>query len=59
MGPERATEAVRLVKPKTVIPMHFGAFNLPGTPEAFAQALQKQGVSTQFKRMQVHEALQL
>lgn len=59
MGPERAAEAVRLVKPKMVVPMHFGIFTLTGTPEAFAQALQKQGLNTQLKRMQVHEALQL
>lgn len=59
MGPERAAEAVRLVKPKMVVPMHFGIFNLPGRPEAFAQALQKQGLNTQLKQMQVHETLSL
>lgn len=59
MGPERAAEAVRLVKPKMVVPMHFGIFNLPGRPEAFAQALQKHGLNTQLKQMQVHETLSL
>lgn len=37
MGPSRAAEAVQLVKPKTVIPMHYGTFPsvLTGTVEAF------------------------
>jgi len=40
MGPERAAVAVELVKPKMVIPMHFGTFAaLTGTPEAFALEL--------------------
>lgn len=40
MGPERAAEAVRLVKPRVAIPMHYGTFPvLTGTPEAFAKAL--------------------
>jgi L-ascorbate metabolism protein UlaG (beta-lactamase superfamily) len=34
MGPKEAAYAVRLLKPKTVIPMHFGTFpQLAGTPE--------------------------
>jgi L-ascorbate metabolism protein UlaG (beta-lactamase superfamily) len=59
MGPERAAEAVKLVNPKMVVPMHFGIFGLPGTPEAFTQALQQQGVRSQVKRMQVGETLSL
>jgi L-ascorbate metabolism protein UlaG (beta-lactamase superfamily) len=59
MGPDRAAEAVKLVKPTTVIPMHYGIFNLPGTPQAFARALQKQGVKSQLKVMKVGEVLQL
>ena len=59
MGPERAAEAVKLVNPTMVVPMHFGIFGLPGTPEAFVKALQQQGVKTQFKRMQVGETLSL
>lgn len=56
MGPERAASAVALVKPKMVIPMHFGTFApLTGTPEAFEQALKKKGVDTVYKRMQVNE----
>ncbi|MDD5286733.1 MAG: metal-dependent hydrolase [Desulfuromonadaceae bacterium] len=56
MGPERAAIAVELVKPKMVIPMHFGTFAaLTGTPEAFEAAIKKRKVKTLFKRMQVNE----
>jgi L-ascorbate metabolism protein UlaG (beta-lactamase superfamily) len=56
MGPERAAAAVELVRPKMVIPMHFGTFAaLTGTPEAFEQAIKKRNLSTVFKRMQVNE----
>ena len=56
MGPERAAVAVELVKPKMVIPMHFGTFAaLTGTPEAFAAELKKRKVKAVFKRMQVNE----
>lgn len=35
MGPREAAYAIKLLKPKTVIPMHFGTFPmLTGTPEA-------------------------
>lgn len=44
MDPERAAHAVRLVGPKTVIPMHYGTFPvLAGTPEQLATVLRKQG----------------
>ncbi len=59
MGPQRAAEAVKLVNPTTVIPMHYGVFNLPGTPQAFSQALQQQGVKSQFRTMKVGEVLKL
>lgn len=43
MGPERAAEAVGLIKPQQVIPMHYGTFPtvLPGTVDAFQAALRK------------------
>jgi len=42
MGPARAAEAVKLVAPKTVIPMHYGTFPaLTGTPELFERELKK------------------
>ena len=38
MGPREAGYAVNLLKPKTVIPMHFGTFPvLTGTPERIAE----------------------
>lgn len=58
MGPERAAEAVKLVKAAKVIPMHYGTFPvLDGTPEAFAKALKKQGVKTKLQVMKVGETL--
>ncbi|MGA7935686.1 MAG: metal-dependent hydrolase [Kovacikia sp.] len=59
MGPTRAAEAVKLVNPAMVTPMHYGIFNLPGTPEAFAQALQQQGAKSQLRVMKVGETLRL
>ena len=59
MGPLRAAEAVKLVNPSTVVPMHYGVFNLTGTPEAFSLALQQQGVKSQLKVMKVGEVLKL
>jgi L-ascorbate metabolism protein UlaG (beta-lactamase superfamily) len=38
MGPQEAALAVKLLSPKTVLPMHFGTFPvLTGTPEALAK----------------------
>jgi L-ascorbate metabolism protein UlaG (beta-lactamase superfamily) len=60
MGPERAAEAARLVRPGMVVPMHFGTFPvLDGKPQAFAAALKKQGVKTRLREMKVGESLVL
>jgi L-ascorbate metabolism protein UlaG (beta-lactamase superfamily) len=60
MGPDRAAEAVRLVAPGMVVPMHYGTFPvLTGTPEALAAAVKKKGLATQVKPMAVHETLTL
>jgi L-ascorbate metabolism protein UlaG (beta-lactamase superfamily) len=60
MGPERAAEAVRLVKPGMVVPMHFGTFPvLDGTVETFAKALKKQGGKTRLHEMKTGEAIKL
>lgn len=60
MGPERAAEAVKLVKPAMVVPMHFGTFPvLNGTPEAFAHALKKEGAKAKMHEMKVDETLKL
>jgi L-ascorbate metabolism protein UlaG (beta-lactamase superfamily) len=46
MDPVRAALAVELVKPKQVIPMHFGTFPLVGgTPDQFRDALAKRGLA--------------
>lgn len=58
MGPERAAEAVRLVKPALVVPMHFGTFAvLDGTADALGKALAKQKVKTRLHEMKVGETL--
>jgi L-ascorbate metabolism protein UlaG (beta-lactamase superfamily) len=60
MGPERAAEAVKLVQPTIVIPMHFGTFPvLTGTPEAFGAALKKQHLKTQLRVMHIGQTLKL
>jgi L-ascorbate metabolism protein UlaG (beta-lactamase superfamily) len=46
MGPREAAYACRLLRPKMVIPMHFGTFPaLTGTPDAFRSQLQDQGTT--------------
>jgi L-ascorbate metabolism protein UlaG (beta-lactamase superfamily) len=59
MGPKRAATAVKLVNPTTVVPMHYGTFNLPGTPAAFQQELTQQGVRSRFQVMRVGETLRV
>jgi L-ascorbate metabolism protein UlaG (beta-lactamase superfamily) len=60
MGPARAAEAVKLVKPAMVVPMHFGTFPvLNGTPEAFAQALKRQGAKAKLRVMKIGETIKL
>ncbi len=60
MGPDRAAEAVRLVAPAVVVPMHFGTFPiLTGTPEGLDAAVKKKGLHSQVKAMQVHEEMKL
>lgn len=45
MDPHQAAHAARFVKPKRVIPMHYGTFPvLTGRPEELAQKLQKDGI---------------
>jgi L-ascorbate metabolism protein UlaG (beta-lactamase superfamily) len=60
MGPEHAADAVKLVRPAIVVPMHYGTFPvLTGTPEAFSKAVEKRGVGTQVKVLAVKEPLKL
>jgi L-ascorbate metabolism protein UlaG (beta-lactamase superfamily) len=58
MGPARAAEAVKLVTPKTVIPMHYGTFPvLTGTPEGFEHELKKRKLKSNLLVMKIGETL--
>jgi L-ascorbate metabolism protein UlaG (beta-lactamase superfamily) len=59
MGPERAAEAVRLVNPAHVIPMHYGTFPsvLPGTVTEFSSALKKRGLANKQMSLQVDQTI--
>ena len=60
MGPERAADAVKLVAPRTVIPMHYGTFPvLTGTPEAFERELNKRNIKTELLVMKIGETIKL
>jgi L-ascorbate metabolism protein UlaG (beta-lactamase superfamily) len=60
MGPDRAAEAVKLVKAKQVVPMHFGTFPvLTGTPDAFGKALKKTAPGAKLTVMEVGKTIQL
>ncbi len=60
MGPARAAEAVKLVKARTVIPMHYGTFPiLTGTPEAFGRELKERGAKAELRVMSVGETISL
>ena len=52
MGPARAAEAAKLVKARTVIPMHYGTFPiLTGTPEAFGRELKQHEAEAELRVM--------
>ena len=60
MGPARAAEAVKLVKPRQVIPMHYGTFPaLTGTPDAFERELNGRRANAQLRVMKVGETIVL
>ncbi len=60
MGPDRAAEAVKLVHPRQVVPMHFGTFPvLTGTVEAFGKALRKFAPRAKLTAMKVGETISL
>src|SRR5213076_1057051 len=60
MGPARAAEAVKLVRPREVIPMHYGTFPvLTGTPEAFERELKKRKIKAKLRGMKVGETITL
>lgn len=58
MGPARAAHAVKLVKPKMVVPMHFATFPiLTGMPEAFERELKERSIKAALRVMKVGEAI--
>jgi L-ascorbate metabolism protein UlaG (beta-lactamase superfamily) len=60
MGPAQAAEAVKLVNPREVIPMHYGTFPLlTGTPEAFEGELKKRKLKAQLRVMKIGETIGL
>ena len=60
MGPSRAAEAAKLVKARTVIPMHYGTFPLlTGTPEAFGRELKQRQAEAELRVMTVGETISL
>jgi L-ascorbate metabolism protein UlaG (beta-lactamase superfamily) len=60
MGPARAAEAVKLVAPKAVIPMHHGTFPvLTGTPEAFECEMKKRKLNSDLRVMKAGETIKL
>jgi L-ascorbate metabolism protein UlaG (beta-lactamase superfamily) len=60
MSPERAGEAVSLVRPALAIPMHYGTFPvLNGTPEAFEAAVKKRNVGTEVRKIEPHAVIEL
>jgi L-ascorbate metabolism protein UlaG (beta-lactamase superfamily) len=60
MGPKRAADAVKLVNPGQVIPMHYGTFPvLTGTPEEFGRELKKRDVKAELRVMKIGEKIAL
>jgi L-ascorbate metabolism protein UlaG (beta-lactamase superfamily) len=45
MGPREAARACEFLRPRTVIPMHYGTFpQLPGTPDEFRRMISNLGI---------------
>jgi L-ascorbate metabolism protein UlaG (beta-lactamase superfamily) len=60
MGPDRAAEAVKLVNPREVIPMHYGTFPvLTGTPEVFERELKTRKSKAELRVMKIGQTLTL
>ncbi len=60
MGPKEAAKACQLLKPKIVIPMHYGTFPLlTGTPEAFAEHLKEMAPEVTLKVLAPGETIKL
>jgi len=60
MGPKRAADAVKLVRPRVVIPQHYRTFPvLTGTPEEFGRELKKRQLDTELRVLEVGETVSL
>src|SRR5215468_4393897 len=58
MGPAHAAEAVKLVGPRTAIPMHYATFPiLTGTPGAFERELKQRKVPAELRVMKIGETI--
>jgi L-ascorbate metabolism protein UlaG (beta-lactamase superfamily) len=60
MGPKRAADAVKLVNPRDVIPMHYGTFPvLTGTPAAFDREMKERGVKAKLRVIKIGATIKL
>lgn len=60
MGPKRAAAAVEFVKPRFVVPIHFGTFPLlTGTPEALEKEMRAIGSKAEMRPLQPREIIDL
>ncbi|MFL6583589.1 MAG: metal-dependent hydrolase [Chthoniobacterales bacterium] len=60
MGPMRAARAVELVKPKFVVPIHYGTFPaLTGTPAQLGEEMKKRGVEAELRAMEPGETIHI
>jgi len=58
MGPREAAYACGLLKPQTVIPMHWGTFPmLTGTPDEFGRQLKERGLTVELIAMKPGETI--
>ena len=58
MGPMRAARAIELVKPRFVIPIHYGTFPaLTGTPEAIGKEMKERGLKSELRVMNVGQTI--
>jgi len=58
MGPREAAFAARMLKPKWIVPMHYGTFPaLTGTPDALREEMKKLGVSAEVVALRPGETL--
>ena len=59
MGPREAAKACALLRPKLIIPMHFGTFPLlTGTPEKFAHYLKEFAPEVELKVLAPGETIE-